>query len=167
MCTQGAETEGLVGEGSLMAGRRGCRGELGSEHTCRGSRPVRLEAGRASAPRIACMRCLSEQQAGGYQGRLSRRRVQGGSPQGRGGRGAREPRRSVRREASAREEAHILLFEPRRCNTEYSMVPCDWKRDCGGCSPEVKLAATYRHSTKDGKALSCTRDAHAHAHRAA
>ena len=147
MCTQGAETEGLVGEGSLMAGRRGCRGELGSEHTCRGSRPVRLEAGRASAPRIACMRCLSEQQAGGYQGRLSRRRVQGGSPQGRGGRGARESRRSVRARGGGEgvRSAHFRTEE--RCNTEYSMVPCDWKRDCGGCSPEVKLAATYSHGT--------------------
>ena len=57
-CTQGAKR----GWSGRVTWCRGCRA-----HTCRCSRPARLEAGRAasSSPKIACMRCLGSRQAAG------------------------------------------------------------------------------------------------------
>ena len=53
MHAEGAERGWWLGEGHLVQ-------RVHTEHTCRCSRPARLEAGRAasSSPTMACMRCL-------------------------------------------------------------------------------------------------------------
>ena len=53
MHAEGAERGWWLGEGHLVQ-------RVHTEHTCRCSKPARLEAGRAasSSPTMACMRCL-------------------------------------------------------------------------------------------------------------
>ena len=53
MHAEGAERGWWLGEGHLVQ-------RVHTEHTCRCSKPARLEAGRvaSSSPTMACMRCL-------------------------------------------------------------------------------------------------------------